>query len=214
MPYRTVPFVNGEFYHLYNRGINRQSTFSKNRDYIRFMETFFYYQIANPKPKFSMYRQTTSPIDQTKKILEIIAYCLMPNHFHLLVRQVQDNGISEFIRKAVHSYTKYYNTKYDRLGPVFQALFKAVRIETDEQLIHVSRYIHLNPLVSLLVKDLKSYPYSSYRTYIGLEDNSDIAKHYILDFFKSPGKYEKFVLDQADYGRRLEIIKHTSLDRH
>lgn len=212
MPYRIIPFANGSFYHLYNRGINKQQTFSDKRDYSHFTKTFFYYQIANPKPRFSIYRQQkTFPIDETKKIVEIIAYCLMPNHFHLLVKQLQDGGISEFMRKFVHSYTKYRNTKHNSQGPIFQALFKAVHIETDEQLVHVSRYIHLNPLVALIVKDLQAYPWSSYPTFISL-DNQPVAKEEILSFFKSPRAYEKFVLDHADYATAIERIKHLAID--
>ncbi|OGE37299.1 hypothetical protein A3D79_02940 [Candidatus Daviesbacteria bacterium RIFCSPHIGHO2_02_FULL_39_8] len=213
MPYRTIPFANGEYYHLYNRGINKQQTFSDQRDYVRFIQTFLYYQIGNPKPKYSTYKPNgIYTIDPTKKIVEVIAYCLMPNHFHLLVKQLQDGGISEFIRKFINSYTKYRNIKHRILGPTFQALFKAVRIETDEQLLHVSRYIHLNPLVSFMVKDLRFYKWSSYPFYLGLTDNPVVAKKEILNFFKSPKSYEKFVLDHAEYATALEIIKHQLID--
>ena len=213
MPYRTTPFINGEYYHLYNRGLEKKTMFYDRRDYKHFVEALFYYQIQNPKPKFSTYRRTkVFPVDHTKKIVDIICYCLMPNHFHLLIKQLQDGGISEFMRKFIHSYTKYRNVKYNRQGSVFQGMFKAIRIESDEQLVHVSKYIHLNPLVSLLVKDLNLYPWSSYRTYISLEDNKAIAKEEILSFFKSSKDYEKFVLDQADYGRTLELLKHTAID--
>lgn len=213
MPYRTIPFVSGEYYHIYNRGINKQNTFSDKRDYSRFIQTLFYYQIANPKPKFSLFKQSSLyKVDESKKIVEIISYCLMPNHFHLLVKQLQDGGVSEFMRKFINSYTKYRNTKHKQLGPAFQALFKAVRIESDEQLIHTSRYIHLNPYVSFLVKDLKLYLWSSYLTFIGLQDNPKIAKEEILNFFSSAQDYEKFVLAQADYGITLEILKHSAFD--
>lgn len=213
MPYRIIPFVNNEFYHLYNRGINKQQTFSDRRDYNRFVKTLFYYQIANPKPRFSFYKPDgIYTIDPTKKIVDIVAYCLMPNHFHLLVKQLKDRGISEFMRKFIHSYTKYRNTKHKIQGPIFQAIFKAVIIETDEQLLHVSRYIHLNPLVSRLVKNLNSYPWSSYPTYVGINNDERIAKEEILSFFKSQKEYQKFVLDQAEYGETLELIKHQLID--
>lgn len=215
MPYRIIPFVDGQFYHLYNRGLNKQQTFSDRRDYNRFVKTLFYYQIANPKPRFSFYKPDgIYNVDSTKKIVDIVAYCLMPNHFHLLVKQVRDGGISEFMRKFIHSYTKYRNTKNKLQGPIFQAIFKAVLIETDEQLLHVSRYIHLNPLVSHLVKDLNSYPWSSYQTYIGLNNDERVAKKEILSFFKSQKDYEKFVLDQAEYGETLELIKHQLIDEY
>ena len=84
----------------------------------------------------------------------------MPNHFHLLLKQTIDNGISHFLSKFTNSYTKYFNTKYNRVGPVFQGVFKSVHIESDEQLMHLSRYIHLNPVVSAVVEkqNLLSYP--------------------------------------------------------
>lgn len=212
MPYRVIPFASGEYYHLYNRGLEKQNLFAGNREYSRFIEAIFYYQIQSPKPKFSMRNgPKMSPVDESKKIMDILCYCLMPNHFHLLVKQIQEGGISEFMRKISESTTKYRNTKYNRQGPLFQGAFKAVHIETDEQLVHVSRYIHLNPLVALMVKDLQAYPWSSYSTFIGL-DNQPVAKKEILGFFKSPKAYEKFVLDQADYGMKLELIKHTLID--
>lgn len=213
MPYRVIPFVNGEFYHLYTRGIEKQQTFFDKRDYSHFIKSLFYYNIQNPKPKFSIYRNSKLfQVDTSKKIAEIICYCLMPNHFHLLVKQLQDGGISELMRKLLLSITKYRNTKYNRKGSLFQVPFKAVLIESEEQLLHVSRYIHLNPFVSMLIKDLKSYTWSSYLDYIGLNNNPAIKKEEILNFFKSPQDYEKFVLNYADYGMQLEKIKHLILD--
>ncbi len=102
----------------------------------------------------------TTVAKNDNKSVEVVAYCLMPNHFHLLVKQVSEGGISKYLRQAINSYAKYFNTKYKRVGSLFQDMFRAVHIETDEQFIHVSRYIHLNPLVSYLVgkKELLSYP--------------------------------------------------------
>lgn len=214
MPYRTTPFINGEFYHLYNRGLEKQDIFTNQSDYSRFIESLFYYQIENPKPKFSTYKLIkTFPINTNKKIVEIVCFCLMPNHFHLLVKQSKDGGISEFMRRFIHSYTKYRNVKYKRQGPIFPAMFKTVRIESDEQLTHISRYIHLNPLVAYLVKNLNYYPWSSYSNFIGLSENQFIAKDKILKFFSSPQAYEKFVLDQEDYGKSLELLKHATIEQ-
>ena len=123
MPYRKVPFVNGGYYHIFNRGINRQETFLSPRDYKHFLETVFYYSIKNPKPKFSQYSETQLfPINRQKKIVDVLCYCLMPNHFHLLVRQVEEGGVSELMRKSIHSYTKYRNTRLNILGGVFQPI--------------------------------------------------------------------------------------------
>lgn len=215
MPYRTTPFVNGEFYHLYNRGLEKRIIFNGRRDYSHFTQALFYYAIQNPKPKFSVYRRTKIfPVDKTKKIVEIVCFCLMPNHFHLLVKQLKDGGISEFMRRFIHSVTKYRNIKYTKQGPIFPGMFKAIRIESDEQLVHLSRYIHLNPLVSYLVNNLDSYEWSSYGEYIGTKSERLCAKNEILAFFKSPEDYKKFVLDQAEYGKTLELLKHAAMDEH
>lgn len=110
-----------------------------------------------------------------------------------------------------NSYTKYFNTKYRRIGPLLQGAFKAVLMETDEQLIHVSRYIHLNPVVSGLIKDLNLYEWSSYKEHlnrVGIFCNPSE----ILNFFSTSKKYKEFIEDQIDYGTTLEILKHRTID--
>jgi putative transposase len=208
MPKRYLPLVNGEIYHIYNRGLEKRPIFDKERDYSIFKETLFYYCLAGTKPKFSIYRKSKIlSLQSTDKLVEIICFCLMPNHFHIMVKQVREGGISEFMRKFIHSYNKYRNVKYQRKGPIFQGVFKAVHVDNDEQLIHLSRYIHLNPLVSFLVKDLRNYPYSSFNDFVNSESNFPLAKDVVLSFFKSPSDYEQFVLDQESYGKNLERIK-------
>lgn len=147
-------------------------------------------------------------------LVEIISYVLMPNHFHLLIRQTSDNGISTFIRRSINSYTRYLNTKRSRVGPLFQGAFKAVRVEDDEQLIHLSRYIHLNPLVSFVVKEseFRNYPWSSLPDYLKGQSNL-IDVDMVLGHFSSPKSYEKFIFDQADYAKELEKIKHLKLEK-
>lgn len=214
MPYRVTPFETGSYYHVYNRGIDGQNTFLINRDYSRFLKTVGYYQIQNPKPKYSTYSITkTFPINKDKRIIDIVCYSLMPNHFHLLVQQTKDSGVSEFVRKFIHSYTKYFNVKHSHKGPIYNPVFKAVPVENDEQLLHLSRYIHLNSLVSGLVTDLDLYPWSSYQAYLGETPTVfPLAKEKILEFFDSPLKYKEFVLSRAEYGETLELIKHSTID--
>lgn len=213
MPSRVFPFVNDNFYHVYNRGIEKRRIFIDKRDQHRFIKTMLYYQLIGPKPKLSNFKRSKifSP-DFDKKIVNIVCYCLMPNHFHFLLKQLKDGGITEFISKLSNSYTKYFNTRHSRIGPLFQGEFKAVLVESDEQLVHLSRYIHLNPLVSLLVKDLGKYEWSSYKEYINPVEKSLTAKEEVLSFFASPKEYEKFIADQADYGAQLEFIKHHLLE--
>lgn len=212
MPIRTTPLVNGQIYHVYNRGVEKRRIFENRRNYSRFLQAISYYQLEGPKPKFSNFsKYKIFKPDLNKKIVDILSYCLMPNHFHFLIKQLKDGGVSEFISKLTNSYTKYYNTKYNRIGPLLQGQFKAVLIEGEAQLIHVSRYIHLNPYVSFLVKNLNLYEWSSYSDYIG-KTSSGLCSKDVMDLFKSPQDYEKFVLDHADYAQRLEIIKHQLID--
>lgn len=208
MPSRIIPLSTGYYYHIYNRGSDRKPIFQNQRDYSRFIKTLKYYQLAGPKPKLSKFLNSSLfKVDQNNKIVEILAYCLMPNHFHFLLKQIKDGGITEFVSKLSNSYTKYHNIKHGRVGPLLQGEFKAVFVESEEQLLHLSRYIHLNPVASLVVKNLNDYPWSSYKEYIS-ESSSICSKDDILSFFKSPTNYQQFVLDQISYAQELDRIKH------
>lgn len=216
MPGRTTPLVNGEFYHVYNRGSEKRDIFTESRNYTRFIKTIFYYQFAGPRPSFSKFSKLQVTLLKQlseEKLVAIICYCLMPNHFHFLVRQLKENGISKFMGQISNSYTKYFNTKYQRVGPLLQGAFKAVRVESEEQLIHVSRYIHLNPVVSGLVDNLEEHQWSSYLEYIK-PISTFCSINEILGFFGSneKEKYKKFVEAQIDYGKRLEMVKHQFID--
>lgn len=213
MPYRSTPFVNGHFYHVFNRGVEKRKIFLEKMDHQRLIDTLYYYQFSGPKPRFS-YRKRfqRNEFNKNPKIVEIVCYCLMPNHFHLLLRQVKDKGIQEFIRKVANSYTKYFNTKYKRVGPLLQGPFKAVLIETEEQLLHLSRYIHLNPYVSGLTKDWQNFPYSSFQEFSGTSSLPLCSTNYILSSFKDKRNYEKFISDSQEYALELEKIKNLLLD--
>lgn len=223
MPIRTTPLVNGEYYHAYNRGVASQPTYFSKKDYLRFLTTLRYYRFNNLPFKLSHFLNSSEE-DRKKmmkqflllnnKSVELIAFCLMPNHFHLLLKQITDNGISKFMKQVSDSYTKYFNTKHARIGPLFQGAFKVVHISNDEQLIHLSRYIHLNPVVSYVIKDrdLLYYPWSSLNDYLSASTNL-INPQDVLNFFKSSGVYLKFILDQSDYGKQLENIKHLILEK-
>lgn len=223
MPLRTTPLVNKEYYHIYNRGVAHQPTYTFKKDYERFLLSLSYYRFNDHPfklsrllqiPKFER-DQIVAELETTNnKAVNIIAYCLMPNHFHLLIQQLTDGGISKYIKQITNSYTRYFNTKYERVGPLYQGAFKAVHIGTDEQLIHVSRYIHLNPLVSVVVKerDFLSYLWSSLQHFKNNNSNFVDTKP-ILEHFSSPDKYIDFVFDQVDYGKKLENIKHLMLEK-
>ena len=213
MPYKQAIFANGEYYHVFNRGLEKREIFGVKRNYERFRETFIYYQSANPPVRFSFSKTTPNPKKpQGEKLVEIICYSLMPTHFHFLLQQIKEYGITTFISKVSNSYTKFFNTKHKRNGPIFTGPFKAVRIEDEEQLLHVNRYIHLNPLIDYLTKDLRVYPYSSYPEYIDISKTNICNKAPILSHFKSLADYEKFVLDQEDYGRKIKQIERLLLE--
>lgn len=223
MPGRLTPLVNEQIYHVFNRGINHQPTFLNKYDYKRATLTTNYYRFSNLPTKLSRLL-TLSNEDRTKimdnlnkendKLVEILAFCLMPNHFHFLLRQTKDKGISKFLGNLQNSYTRYFNTKNERDGSLFLDQFKAVLIRTDEQLIHVSRYIHLNPYTSYVVKDLNNlfkYPWSSLPEYI--EKKPGICElDTIMSTFKTPNAYQDFIKDQADYQRQLHKIQHLALE--
>lgn len=221
--YRKTVLANNQIYHTYNRGVEKRTIFGNKREFERAINTIKYYYFTNSPLKFSKFlvqpkkeQEDILKSVQIKKnqLVEIIAYCLMPNHFHFLLKQLQDNGISRFISNFTNSYTKYFNTKHGRVGPLVQGIFKAVFVENDEQLVHLSRYIHLNPVSSFIIKaqELENYPWSSLREYLGLEKDGFCEKNYVLGYFKSVGKYKQFILDQISYARELEKIKHLSLE--
>ena len=214
MPGRILPLVNNEIYHVFNRGNDKRNIFLLYGNYKRFINTFYYYQFEGPKPKFSNLnknRFTNFNPTQNSKLVEIFAYCLMPNHFHFLVKQLKTNGISIFMSQLANSYTKYFNTKFKRIGSLLQGTFKSVRVETDEQLIHVSRYIHINPVVAGIASKPEHYQWSSYTEYAS-DLNGYCSTDLILNYFHSRKNYCKFVEDQIDYGKSLETIKHQLLE--
>lgn len=148
--------------------------------------------------------------------VDILAFCLLDNHYHFLLRQITEKGISKFISNIQNGYAKYFNIKTKRSGPLFQPMFKAVRIETDEQFLHVSRYIHLNPTTNYLVElnKLNRYPWSSLNCY--LENNyskySFLNTSIIFGLIKSREEFKEFVYNQAEYQRELGKIKHLILE--
>jgi len=226
MPYRKVVLAPGQIYHVFNRGVAALPIFFSFRDHLRFLRLVDYYRFSNTP--FSFSQLMSLPKEEKEKILvdlrmknaihvKIVAYCLMPNHFHLLLKQITDKGISVFMTNLQDSYAKYFNIKNDRVGPLFQSTFKGIRIENDGQLLHVSRYIHLNPSTAYIVEpeNLENYKWSSLVEYLNEKFNSNcsfISPKIILDFFKRKEDYRKFVLDQASYQRELDKIKHLTLE--
>jgi|SRR3989344_5372708 len=192
------PFVNGSYYHIYNRGVEKRKTFLGKKDYLRFLETLNFYRVSPQPMKLSDFRRGVvkyKKIDNQIQTIKIFCYCLMPNHFHLLIQQMADKGISDFMRKVTDSYTRYFNTKYERVGSLFQGSFKAKLIENDEYLLQLSKYIHRNsfPLVEW---EGKVYPYSSYGYYLKAEPHPFCDINLILSSFSKNNpilNYKSFV---------------------
>ncbi len=223
MPYRKIPLVSQEIYHIFNRSIAKQPIFLDRRDYQRIIELINFYRYQNLPLRFSHYKRLDT--DKRQKLLaeiqktlkprvEILAFCIMPNHIHLLLKAVADNAITKFMSDIQNSYSKYFNLKYDRTGSLFQSMFKAVRIETDEQLIHVSRYIHLNPVTSYIINfnSLKDYSWSSFQLYLSGQPDSLINTIPVMEHFKNKEDYRIFTENQVEYQRELDKIKHLVID--
>jgi len=222
MPTRRHFLVTRHFYHLYNQTLAGIKPFLLRRYSSRFVDIFYYYNQRLIPISYSQslnLRSDNRPDDQ-KKInrpkVEILAFCLMPNHFHFLVKQVVEQGISSWIRDVLNSFTKYYNNSQERKGPVFLPRFKSRPIISEEHLIHVSRYIHLNPFAAGLttrIEEIASYPYSSLREY--LKEKADLTKRveqkYILlsDYFAgNRRRYFNFLTSEAQHSRTNHLTKY------
>lgn len=213
---RKVPLVTGNIYHVFNRGVNKAEIFFEEDDYRQFLNAAIHYKNKNSKFSYQkrIFLGSHDPVSLQPEVgkVEVMAYCLMPNHFHLLVRQLIDDGLTSYFRHLANSYSHYINVKYKRSGPLFAGRFKSVHVESDEQLLHLSRYIHLNPVVSGVASDLNEYQWSSYENYAGDYKDLFVSPDTILSSFKSKEDYKQFVQDQESYAKELEKIKHLTQD--
>lgn len=224
MPRRQFPLANGEVYHLFNRSVGAIPIFKNSFCNTRMINLIDFYRFEKPSLRFSHYNRLEKEAkkkfienlyDQGEKMVEIYAFCLMPNHLHFLLKQVLDGGIRRFMRNIQDAYAKYFNTKYKRSGSLFQLMFRAVRIETNEQLTHVCRYIHLNPLTSYILREteeLRNYEWSSFGSYTEELPYHFIDTEFILNILDNRDRLIKFTFDQLDYQRELDNVKHLILE--
>src|SRR3989338_10664020 len=212
---RKIKFENNKYYHVFNRGANKANIFFSDEDRKRFLWSLRVFNDVDANFISVRLKENlgASLLDLGKdRLVDILCIVLMPNHFHLLLKQVQNNGISKFMHKLGTSYTNYVNLKYGHSGILFQGPFKAVEIESDEQLTHLSRYIHLNPLELSEpkwkeegVKNLKAtrkflygYRWSSYRAYLGEIDqmiSNLITEDNLIKDLVPTNKYQGFIED-------------------
>ncbi len=174
MPRRQVILQAGNYYHVYNRGNNRQPIFFERENYIYFLR-----QLRN--------HLITRGVD-------IIAYCLMPNHYHLLV-YLNTNRFSNLMQAFTLSYTKAIAKRYQRVGSLFQGRFEAIHVDREEYLLHLTRYIHLNPVCANIVKKAEDWEFSSYQEYLDLRQGSLPKIDRVRSQFKSADTYRYFLED-------------------
>ncbi len=229
---RTKPEMGG-IYHIYNRGVEKRKIFLDDQDYLRFVHDLFEFNDQNPAINLAYYfgksksKEVGLPKIERgarKLFVRLMAFCLMPNHFHLIVQQITDDGITEFIRKLGTGYTNYFNKKYRRVGPLFQGKYKSVQIKSESHLIHLPYYIHLNPLdvagiewrgekvinYKKASEFLEKYRWSSYRDYIGIRNFPSVTqREFLTKFFDGPENYRKRMikwLKERDVGDLETVV--------
>lgn len=215
------------FYHLYNRGIEKREIFRDKQDFAVFLSYLKSYLL--PKDEISLQlilsSQNATPKEKSKAAqllrlnnfateIELHSFALLPNHFHLLVKQSSENSIDRFLNSLGTRYSKYFNTKYHRVGKLYQGVYKAVLVQTDEQLLHLSRYIHLNPFkwLNIPIRKFQEIPLpSSLPNYLNQRQDQWIKTDQILSYFSKSdphNSYFKFLEDYAD----PEFITSVALD--
>ncbi len=229
---RRFSFANNQIYHVYNRGVEKRDIFIGDKNYLRFLTGLI--EFNDTKPATGAYQIGTDdyPTDPTEvrlrsreSLVDILAFCLMPNHYHLLIQQLRDNGITMFLRKLGTGYTNFFNIKHKRVGPLFQGKFRAVLIEREAHLIYLPCYIHTNPL-DLIPKTrrhedalafLKSYRWSSLSYYL----NQSKPKYLSRIINKQPlithaGGIESFEVNLKEYinerSKKVEHVKDIILE--
>ena len=199
--------VRGEYYHVINRGNNKQTIFKDERDLARFLFLILYFQspvgLCNisrqvayflKNDEFNVSKIATKEITENRNV-ELIAFVLMPNHFHLILKEHKENGISNYMQRILTSHSKYFNAKNKTTGHLFQGPFKIILIKDDPQLLYLSAYAHNN------ARELKRwngrehlFPWSSYQDYVGENRWGELLKpDIILDQFPNKEKYKSFV---------------------
>lgn len=208
---RKVPFIVGQFYHIYNRGVDKRDIFSDEQDAARFLESMKEFNVVDPigslyEIKYERRFGRPTSKKQKERLVNIICYCINPNHFHFILEEVIEGGISEFLKRLGGGYTKYFNKRNKRSGSLFQGRFKSVHIDTNTYLLHISAYVNLNNRVHKLSNTLfgrwTSKKRSSWEEYIG--DNTSARndllcrKGIILGQFKNKKEYKLFAEDTLE----------------
>lgn len=201
---RKTSFANGEFYHVFNRGVDKRIIFTDNYDMDRFFKSLIEFNVIDPIG--SLYENSRnqcggSTATQDEKLVNIITYCLNPNHYHLILEQLAEGGLSEFM-KRLGGYTWYFNNKYERNGVLFQGRFKAMHIDSNEYLLHVSAYVNLNDRAHKLGGSTATPTLMSSRSSWGEYTDKSVKgiceKEIILGQFGNMDEYKKFALSSLE----------------
>jgi putative transposase len=217
---RKQPLVTGKHYHIYTKTIAGFKIFNQRDDFLRLRNILRFAQSVDAlTPLSQLLSLKTKEADRrregilsSEKQVEIIAYCIMPTHVHFFLKQLREEGISRFMNRTLLSYTRFFNLKHKRKGPLWESRFQSVPIENDTQAIHLTRYIHLNPATAGLVKSPDEWEFSSYHEYICEDEPEEGICKYKDLFDLKVGEYKKFVSDRAGYQRELARIKGLILE--
>ena len=175
MPTKRPEYLPGHFYHFYNRGAHRISIFREDDNYLFVLR------------KMKEYCRSLA--------LTPITYCLLPNHYHFLIRQDGENRAGLLPQRVLNSYSKAYNKRYEHSGTLFEGNYRVTLVENEAHLLHLCRYIHANPVKHGLVADLMEWPYSNYLEWIGERNGTLVDRDFVRKRFASPQSYQEFVLD-------------------
>ncbi|MBI2631240.1 transposase [Candidatus Nomurabacteria bacterium] len=207
---RKISFAANNFYHIYNRGVDKRLIFLDSEDLLRFLKIMKIFNVTEPIG--SVYEYSFKELGSSApKLVNFVAYCLNQNHFHFILEPLIENGIQKFMHRLSTGYTNYFNEKYKRSGSLFQGSYKAIHINTNDYLLHVSAYVNLNDKVHRERNKewMKKFPFSSFLEYKSKEIKNQICeKVIILEQFRSSQEYEKFALSSLkDILRRRENEK-------
>lgn len=184
------------FYHVYARGANKRRIFLDEEDFLKFLQLLERY--LSPEDARNQYGV---PYPNFYNKVDLLAYCLMPNHFHLLIYQRQVHMLTSLMQSVMTSYSRYFNLKYKRTGPLFESRFRASAILDDTYLEHITRYIHLNP------RQWSDYEYSSLPYYLQQDTVSWVRPERILSLFATPAEYLQFLEDYQENKKMMDILK-------
>lgn len=198
MPSKNIikEYSQNSYYHIYSRGANKQKLFNVDADYKHFLKLFERYLSEG-----EMVTSTGEIYPSYFGEIEIISYCLMPNHFHLLIYQTEAQYIEKFMRSVMTSYSRYFNLKYKHTGPVFESRYKAVRIDNEFYLQHITRYIHLNPRL------WQRHKYSSLKYYRDGCEPDWLSDSKVLELFSSRQEYLEYITDYEETNSILHEVK-------